>query len=367
MTDHEIDTLVATANPIDEAALQALALDTAQLELCEAILRAAAEPEPELAPLAPRRRRRRPLLAAAAVAAIAIAALIVADGRDPGPSGTAWAAPLVQLAESSPLLLLDAPGWAVTRADEYGKGEGEMTFTRGGAAGVPGRPGSADLHWRAGPIAMWKRDRSHDSPLVVERTVLGERAQISQYRGSTDFAAIWPDGSRVLEFRAVTADLKDFEQLLAALKRVDVDAWLSAMPPSVVKAADRSGVVREMLADVPLPPRFDLAPLERRATLSHRYQLGAQVTGAVTCAWIDRWAAARKRGDDATAAAAAAAMQTSHRWKILKEMESQGAWSEVLWERADAMRDRGSVPEGGSPKRVPLQEEVRSSLGCGVR
>ena len=147
---------------------------------------------------------------------------------------------------------------------------------------------------------MWRRDRAKSSSRVVQRTVLGRPAQIAQYSGTTDFTAIWPDrDGRVLEFRAVTADLAAFEALLASLRRVDVDAWLSAMPASVVKSADRAAVVREMLAGIPLPPAFDVSSIESAPTVSERYQLGAKVAGAVACAWFERWSsarAARRRG-----------------------------------------------------------------------
>jgi hypothetical protein len=165
----------------------------------------------------------------------------------------------------------------------------------------------------------------------------------------------------VLEFRAVTADLAAFERLLGSLKRVDVDTWLSAMPQSVVKSANRAVAVRQMLSDVPVPPGFDPASLESEPTVSDRYQLGAKVTGAVACAWIARWDAARKRGDTAAAQAAVDAMQSSHRWKVLDEMRKDGAWPEVLRSFADAMRGDGRGVKGGS-----LLVETRSGLGCGA-
>lgn len=363
MSDHEIDTLVAAANPVEARALGALELAASELLLCEAIVgeRAAAD-----RPAAPRRRRlglpRLPRLAAVvAVAVIAVVATVALVGRDPGPSGTAWAAPLVRLAESSPLLLLDVPGWSVTRADEYGD-DGEMTFTDAArTASGPSDAGSADLHWRSGPIGLLKRDRAHDAPLVVQRTVLGERAQVSRYADSTHFTAIWPDGERALEFRATTTDLAQFEKLLAALRRVDVDTWLSAMPASVVKAASRGAVVREMLAGIPLPPGFDAAALERGPSVSDRYQVAANVTGRVACAWFDRWAAARRRGDAATERAAVEAMQTVRGWKVLAEIEREGGWSRVLWAYADAMRGDGTW------HGRPLASEIQGGLGCGAR
>ena len=308
----------------------------------------------EPAGAAPRRRRpRRRLLAAFAVAALAAFAVIALTGDEPGDSGSAWAAPLVRLAESSPLLLIDDPAYRVMRADETDRVEGEMTFVRG-AEPVSKRAGDyfrrrADLHWRRGSAAILQRDRAHDAPLVVRRTVLGRPAQISQYpeyKGLKDFTAIWPEDGRVLEFRTVAADLEAFERLLGSLKRVSVDAWLSAMPASVVKSANRPAVVREMLADMPLPPGFSATKLERGAILSDRYQLGAQVSGAVACAWFHRWAAARKRGDEATVDESIAAMRTATDWKILDEMKAEGAWTEVLLGYVDAMPRPVAGPAG---------------------
>jgi hypothetical protein len=170
--------------------------------------------------------------------------------------------------------------------------------------------------------------------------------------------AIWPEDGRVLEFRAVARDLAAFEQLAGSLERVDVDTWLSAMPASVVKAASRPEVVRAMLADIPLPPGFDAKKLEDGAILKDRYQLGAAVSGAVACAWIDRWDAARKRGDRATEQQAEDAMRTARNWKILQEMRGQGAWTQTLVGYADAMRGDGLW------FGRPLRGDAHSGLGC---
>ena len=384
MTDREIDALLSAANPLDERALAELPLGEVERELRDAILCSTDDDVAAAAPRSRRRRRaiagparrgertgiarrpaRRRVLAGFALAVLAVIASVSIAGRDGGGSGTAWAAPLVRLAEASPLLLLDQPGWKVSRADEYGDGEGEMTFTRGAGDrvaddGSPIRRDSADLHWRRGAIEMWLRDRAKSSSRVVQRTVLGRPAQISQYSGTTDFTAIWSgDGGRVLEFRAVTADLAGFEALLASLRRVDVDAWLSAMPASVVKSADRAAVVREMLAGIPLPPAFDAASIEQAPSVSERYQLGAKVAGAVACGWFERWSAARARGDAAATREAVNAMQTSRGWKILREMDSDGDYPEVLWGYADAMAAGQATSHGR-----PLMAEVRGGLGC---
>ena len=367
MTDHEIDTLVAATNPVGEHELATLVDDDALAALRDGLTHDGSAPAPAAPPARRRRRPRLRLVAGFAVAALAAFAFITLTDDDPGDSGTAWAAPLVQLAESSPLLLIDAPEWRVVRADETDDVEGEMTFVRGAADRSKIGPdgGAADLHWRRGPASGWKKDRAHDAALVVQRTVLGKRAQISQYKeynGIRDFTAIWPEDGRVLEFRAVAPSLEAFERLVGSLKRVDVDTWLTAMPASVVKAANRPAVVRAMLAGIPLPPGFDSKKLENGKNLKERYQLGAEVTGTVACAWFDSWAAARKRGDAAAERRAEAAMRTAKDWKILDEMRDQGGWTQVLLGYAKTMQR----PDGLWYGR-PLMGDVQSGLGCDAR
>ena len=52
-----------------------------------------------------------------------------------------------------------------------------------------------------------------------------------------------------------------------------------------------------MLAGVPHPEGFDIVALQSGDGIRDRYQLGAQVAGAVACAWIEQWVDARRAGD----------------------------------------------------------------------
>jgi hypothetical protein len=88
-----------------------------------------------------RKFRRRGVLLVAATVAAAAAALGGISLSDRG-SATAWVAALVRVAETAPRLLVGAPGWNVTRADEFGVGKGEMTFGHGS--------GRLDLRWDRG-------------------------------------------------------------------------------------------------------------------------------------------------------------------------------------------------------------------------
>ena len=301
-------------------------------------------------------RRRAVVLVAAAAVAVATA-LVGVTSLDRG--GAAWAAAVVRVAETSPRLLVDAPGWSVTRADEFAVGYGEMTFSDGER--------QLELHWQRDVDLGAKLDDPGSGLDSLGTTIVqGTPARLFRYSGSTDFAAVWSQGGYGLEARGVAPDLATFTALVGTLHEVSVDTWLSAMPQSVVKPDGRSKVVLEMLDGVPLPPRFDVAPLLRgeRGAVLDRYQLGAQVTGAVACAWLDRLVAARRAGDDAALRQAVGALATSHDWKALREMAAIGDYPRVLWEYADAAATNAPIAAG---KELTVAESYRDALGCPAR
>jgi hypothetical protein len=110
-----------------------------------------------------------------------------------------------------------------------------------------------------------------------------------------------------------------------------------------------------------VPSGFDRAALGNGDALRDRYQLGAQLTASVACAWIGQWVAARKAGDNSEVRQAVGAMATSHRWSILLEMKKDGAYPEVLWQYADAIATNAPLAAG---KPVTVEETYRDALGC---
>jgi hypothetical protein len=152
-------------------------------------------------------------------------------------------------------------------------------------------------------------------------------------------------------------DVAAFEVLLASLRAVDTDTWLSALPASVVKTTDRTAVIASMLQGVTLPPGFDAASITGAGLTSDRYQLGATVAGTVACTWFKLWSDARRSGDAAGVQRAIDAMATAKDWPILKEMSSSGGYPQILEAFAAAM------PSGLWSGR-PLEGDVDSGLGC---
>lgn len=381
------------ANPLPTDAARGLELPDADLlEAITAELRAPSRPGATAA----RRRRRRlagRLALAGGLASLAVAGIAALPaGKETGGSGgggpqIVWAAELVRFAEASPLVLLDAPDWRIEYVDEQSAREGEIHFLRGSAPAPPqsslsvteGEPippafiaylrRQAELHWRSGSLSGWMEDRANSAAVTTTAPVLGTTAHVYEYGRAGAFAklpnyhditALWTYRGYVMEFRWAAPDMATFKARLADLRRVDTNAWLSAMPASVVKTADRPSAVAEMLEGIPLPPGFDAAKIPGARLTKDRYQLGAQVTGAVACAWIKRWSEARRRGDTTTVNAAIAAMATAKDWPILHEMAKEGAYPEVLRAYAAAMRT-------GTWYGRPLEGDVEGGLGCSER
>jgi hypothetical protein len=300
------------------------------------------------------RRRRLFGIAAPAVAA-AVAALVVTVTLSGKSDGQAWAAALIRVAEAAPRLLVDEPGWEVTRADEFSVDYGEMTLANGGQR--------LDVKWLPAGVyedAVDKRVAEMDD--LGTAPAAGADARLFRYPGTKDYVAVWLRGDYTVEARGLAADADAFRATLASLHEVDVDTWLSAMPESVIVPARQAEVIQGMLAGIPVPPGFDSTAIRARDAVRERYHLGADVAGAVACAWIERWIAAREEGDKAGAREAADAMATSRTWPVLVEMDADGDYPEVLWEYAAAMSSDGEVP-GGAPG-MTVEETYRDAFGC---
>lgn len=176
--------------------------------------------------------------------------------------------------------------------------------------------------------------------------VAGHEGVLFQYDSpEPDSTVLWLDGDHSLELRApVPRD--EMRTLAGSVVAVDANTWLDALPPEVVRADGRATAVAGMVADIPLPPGFDLRSLQEGDLAGDRYDLGVEVTQAITCAWIREWEAATAAGNAAQADAAEAALATAPDWAILHEMDSEGGWSDYVREWAAGAAGTGSTPHG---------------------
>lgn len=408
MKAREIDRKLREADRFSAREMERLELGPASAALSEAILAEPATPgaaETELAeaiaapPRSTTGHQRRGLfgivgLAAAAVAAAVI--LLLGGGSSESPS-RAYGAELVRFAESTPLLLLEGPGWRVQNVTQFkSRGEGlvgSMEFVTGKpvpyeAITISGGPKKQRASGMLPPAVrqrkvelLWSR-RSLESEISMVRTmlhphgrreielpVLGTTATVDTRAefyanqggpGDRQMIALWSEGGYTLRLNAAVPDLAAFEERLDWLTKVDPETWLDAMPAKVVKAADHDAAVREMLEGIPVPDTFKPSRVPDEGLTTNRYQVGAAVTGTVSCLWFRQWGKARRTGDEAAATEAEQAMATSRRWPILREMAKDGAYPEVVWELAADMPSGYWEWYGRKHRLLPRAE----GLGC---
>ena len=413
MNRREVEATLAAADPVDRDRLDQLDLEGMEAELL-ADLDGEQTASPFQVEASPRRgeasRRHRPrhfrlALAAAAAAAIAVAIVILAGGTSEHPT-RAYGAELVRFAESTPLLLLEGPGWRVQNANEEREPEGtygSMEFVTGkpipyesiritpvglaphepstrttpqresGMFSPAVRQRRVELSWRHGnlaeTVAMAHKMLHPHGQHWIELPLLGTTASVDTRAefyvnqggpGNRQMTAFWAEDGYVLELKAAVPDLAAFEERLDWLTKVDSQTWLDAMPAKVVKAADHETAVREMLKGIPVPRTFAPSQVPDTGLPTARYQVGAAVTGTVSCLWFRQWGEARRSGDKAAEIEAERAMATSKHWPILRQMAKDGAYPEAIWELAREMPSGYREYAGHKWRLLPQAE----SLGC---
>lgn len=262
-----------------------------------------------------------PLVAAAAVAGLASAPLSWSWPADPAPVAAD------QPASASPavarVVLVDAPGWRVERI---------------GPDGVTWRKGRAELEVTTYPAALhdeYVRDREHivDPPAPgTPVEVLGGPGQTWAYAADDHTTIREPEAGRWVELRAQGLDEAGYLALLAALRWGDERDL--ELPDSVVAGEARLPEALEMLDGISAASGAGLpagAAPDFGGGAVDRYQLGAEVVGAYTCAWL-----AEVEGPDR--AEALRVLGTARDWPVLEEMDAEGDYPEVVWQLADEAR-----------------------------
>jgi len=308
----------------------------------------------------PRRGRRLAVRIAGVAAGVAalVGAALIGFNSPGGDERPAFAAEAIEAAEANPRLLVTEPGWSVRgvhwQAPETGTTAGSMSFSDG--------EGKLSLHWS--PADGYRERETRNS---VKISLLGERATLFPRRvferpplrviGTEFLTVVPPIGETFLEIRGDLGSRSRYLEVIRSLEQTDVETWLSALPPEVVQPGARASVVEEMLDGIPLPPDFDREPLEQSgpSNISDRYHLGAHVTQAVVCGWLDRLTDAHAGGDRASEREAIAALLSSKDWPILREMNSEGGWPIAVWEYADYVAG-GNIPES--------REEYDQQMNC---
>jgi hypothetical protein len=419
MKRQEIEATLAAAYPVDRGRIERLDLESLEGDLLADVddlgdgdgllLGTAAAPTDRTRGRRSSSRRLGLGIAGAALAAVVLAVVLLAGGGGERPS-SAYGAELVRFAESSPLLLVEAPKWGISDVDPL-KGEGgfiafgekspdphpdEPLETRAETkrhetppAVIARQQRYMELSWhegsrpkmrlRGGKLSVsvyseylhkvvWAEMPGQHS-FKTKIPALGvtayvdpriERGWRQGIAGDRWMLAVWKEGGRLIELRAHVPDLATFRERLGWLRRVSVDEWLDAMPARVVKSVDYAATVNSMMKGIPLPPGFDPTRLKREGITADRYQVGAAVGGAAACGWFQTWDQAIRRGDSATAEEAEAVLLKSESWPIFREMAKEGAYPATVIEYAVKMKSRKWYGHA-------LLPAVEEGLGCGTR
>jgi hypothetical protein len=381
MNAREIKAALAAADPLGRE--QHEDLGRLDFEAMEADLLADAEddlaPFPATEPERPHHRPPRLAFAfGAAVLAAAIAVVIVLAGGSSDRASRAYGAELIRFAESTPLLLLEAPGWRVQNVYETKTREGtsgQMEFATGkpipyGSTRSTGnieegervyglqparvRQRKVDLRWRAlaeedlATAILNRRGSLHGHgkhfvrlPVLGTTAFVDTRAEIFLNQGGPgdrEMIAIWSEGGDLLELQAAVPDPAAFEERLSWVTKVDSQTWLEAMPAKVVKAADFEGTARAMLEGVALPKTFALSRIPNEGLTTSREQVEGKVMNTVACLWLRQWGDATRTGDAAAQAEAEKAMASSRHWPILVQQSKEPrAAVPMIWQIAEEM------------------------------
>jgi hypothetical protein len=331
MTDEQLDRMVRDADPYRPELLGPL--DDEQAALLTEITT-----QPALKLVVKRRSVFRHAAAAVATAAVLAGVFVVTvvvhdrSGDDrAGPAvSNGWPTTdpaVLKAAEESPRLLIDQPGWTVTSVYGFAGPDGSLSYSNAGR--------QIELTWYAADqYQSYYKDRlevSPPQPVLVDRWP----ANVFRYTDSDFEAMLTPrDGTFVGMRTSGTWTRAQFDELLTRVKRVNVRTWQAALPLSVVTPPKAEKAAGKILADVPLPPGFDVTTLNDLGT-NDAYQFGADVTGRVGCGWIAEWKRANQAGDQPAKVRAATALRSSHHWQVLSQMQSEGDYPMIFWETAD--------------------------------
>ncbi|MEU4562409.1 hypothetical protein AB0F72_28850 [Actinoplanes sp. NPDC023936] len=352
MTDEQLDRLVRDADPVHHGLTARL--EGAEQQLLEEIV-STPVPVSVLKKRLVRRLAGAVAVAAAVAGVIATSSLLRPQPDDvyAGPTGLpAASAPAIsgweldlKAAEGLPRLLIDEPGWKATSVYGFTDENGSITFENGGRA--------LSMDWYPDDQYQGYYDDRLEVSTPEWTTVANRQASVVTYSKSDFAAMLKPQGGTFVELRTASGDWTraTFDALLPRIVKVDAESFLKALPEAIVTPGDVRGEAAKILADIPLPPNFDVAVLENSGA-NDPYQFGAAVTGRVTCDWIAEWIRADKAGDDQAREQAVAALQSSRKWKVLHDMNAAGDYPEAIWEMADKVADDD------------LPEWYKDGLGC---
>jgi hypothetical protein len=260
-----------------------------------------------------------------------------------------FSAKLVAMAEQTPRIVLDAAGWTVENVEGFGKEAGSLGFQNGDERLSLDWSPAEDYDERR---SKWDYDTETTDTTRAATKLFGREARLYTLGPVDHVTLLQPDGGSYVEVRGSGLSEREYLELTSHLRQVTAQEFLEAMPASVVRPGQHGEAAQRVLADIPVPPGFVFDPnsgFNDGNDVNDPYTFGAAVTGQVVYAWAEVY----RTGDAAAKKQAVAALESSHDWKVLADMDDAGDWSETIWEYADR------IAAGDLPSR----EELGGALG----
>ncbi len=334
---------------LTDEAISRLPLESGRAELLEEIMTTVAPDRQNAEPTRlthPRRARWIAPIAAAAVVAGLAGGTLWWQHQRADQDGSKQVATTLGL-PTGQSVVLDAPGWQVDSL---------------GGDGIRFRNGDAELEitsYDAKQYDSYVTDREHivDPPAPGQPIeVLGRPAQMWAYSADDHTAIREVEDGHWMEFRAGGIDLEGYLALLGQLRLTSDAEFNASLPEDYVAEGERAAAAEQLLGEIKAVsgagyPRGQ-TPSFAEGDAKDYYQFGAEVAGSYACAWLEEFENAKTHDQAGLASEAARVLGTARQWPILKKMDADGGYSNVLWQLADyAMA--GKVPDG-----------YREGLGC---
>jgi hypothetical protein len=209
--------------------------------------------------------QRRVLRLAAPALAAGIGAIVLGITVAGGDDEPARAAAVVRVAEKAPRILVDDAGWRVAYVGRFSLDYGEITLAASGRRRLK-------VYWLPAKELepALQEGRAKLESLGAARAV-NTRATLFRVPGTDDYVAVWRQEEYMVEAQGRAPNEAAFRVMLASLREVGAERWLSAMPKRLR--------VRPAMPHVPVgnaPPAVDemavfARPAEEADTLPPRF------------------------------------------------------------------------------------------------
>ena len=145
----------------------------------------------------------------------------------------------------------------------------------------------------------------------------------------------WVDGFWVWEVDGQGyTDQQQFLTDAATVIATDRATWEASLGAGIVSPSERPAQVQALIADIPMPPDFDISDYANRDIADVPMQLAIRTVEQVWCTWAHRWDTALRQGDTATANDAAAVIAASANWQATRAPGAENYFSILADESA---------------------------------